>query len=67
VLGRDGTRRPILPPRARRSTRLSPPHGISIRNVLRGRIAKIAPADRPITEVRLDLAGTPRRGRRRTV
>jgi molybdate transport system ATP-binding protein len=39
---------------------LSPPTDISIRNILRGRIAEIAAEDSgPITEVRLDLAGTP--------
>jgi molybdate transport system ATP-binding protein len=38
---------------------LEPPRGLSIRNVLRGRIAEIAPTTAAQTEVRLDLAGTP--------
>ncbi|MBX6322031.1 MAG: molybdenum ABC transporter ATP-binding protein [Rhodospirillaceae bacterium] len=38
---------------------LERPSGLSIRNVLRGRVAEIAPAGGPQTEVRLDLAGTP--------
>jgi molybdate transport system ATP-binding protein len=38
---------------------LSPPRDISIRNVLHGRIAEVGPAEGAITEIRLDLAGTP--------
>jgi molybdate transport system ATP-binding protein len=38
---------------------LEPPQGLSIRNVLRGRVAEIAPTSAAQTEVRLDLAGTP--------
>jgi molybdate transport system ATP-binding protein len=38
---------------------LAPPQGLSIRNLLRGRVAEIAPTDSAVTEIRLDLAGTP--------
>ena len=35
------------------------PRGLSIRNLLRGRVVELAPADSAIVEVRLDMAGTP--------
>ncbi len=42
---------------------IAPPQNLSIRNVLRGRIARLTPAPPALVEVELDLAGTPLRAR----
>ena len=42
---------------------IAPPQNLSIRNVLRGRIARLTPASPALVEVELDLAGTPLRAR----
>ena len=38
---------------------MAPPQGLSIRNVLRGRVARLAPMPPALVEVELDLAGSP--------
>ncbi|HMR29970.1 MAG TPA: molybdenum ABC transporter ATP-binding protein [Geminicoccaceae bacterium] len=38
---------------------IAPPHGLSIRNVLRGRVARLVPMPPALVEVELDLAGSP--------
>ena len=38
---------------------MAPPRGLSIRNVLRGRVARLVPMPPALVEVELDLAGSP--------
>ena len=38
---------------------IAPPQGLSIRNVLRGRVARLVPMPPALVEVELDLAGSP--------
>ena len=38
---------------------MAPPQGLSIRNVLRGRVARLVPMPPALVEVELDLAGSP--------